>query len=239
MRNTEHLRNYFLGKDPQLKETMSDNALRLCGIQGKYYVLRTELMKQLTDLKTLLESADEILQGNIDTEALARQNADNALESKMPFKKLTADITIPENSELNPLLLSTGWWYTGEHVIYYGESVEPTIHNNALFYINAEAGDQWFYFLPPNLDDGLNQLGTYLWFDNTDHIWQYSGYGVVTIIDNHSTDMSIPTAGAVYEFVNGSYVKSSAIRNIWKGSQEAYDAITTKDPNTLYLIEEE
>ena len=33
-------------------------------------------------------------------------------------------------------------------------------------------------------------------------------------------------------------VSSSSITTIWKGSQNDYDAITTKDANTLYLIEE-
>lgn len=295
MRNIEVLRNYYLGKDPQLKETMSDNSLRLCGIHGRHYVLRTELIAKLEALKNRVDAEDLRLQGEIDELNLwkdttpfvldsdlatalsnyyTKTQVDNLLSviprfsievvaqlptqdistttiylapsedpqaansydefiyvnnsweqigstaidmsdyytkeevnAKTFINTLTQDITIPENSELNPLLLSTGWWYTGEHVIYYGENVDPTIHNNALFYFNADVGDQWFYFLPPNLEDGWNQLGTYLWFDNTDHIWQYSGYGVTYIINNQSTDMSIPTAGAVYEFAQSKMAK--------------------------------
>lgn len=53
-RNVEKLRQYYLGKDPQLKETMSDNSLRLIGIEGKYYVLRSELLMRLNILKNQL-----------------------------------------------------------------------------------------------------------------------------------------------------------------------------------------
>ena len=48
--NVEALRNYFLGKDPQLKETMADNSLRLIGIPGRNFVLRTELVKAINKL---------------------------------------------------------------------------------------------------------------------------------------------------------------------------------------------
>lgn len=53
-RNVEKLRQYYLGKDPQLKETMADNSLRLIGIEGKYYVLRSELLMRLGILKNQL-----------------------------------------------------------------------------------------------------------------------------------------------------------------------------------------
>ena len=66
-RNIEVLRNYFLGKDPQLKETMADNSLRLIGIPGKHFVLRTELLKRLQALQDELEDADEGLLALINT----------------------------------------------------------------------------------------------------------------------------------------------------------------------------
>lgn len=66
-RNIEVLRNYFLGKDPQLKETMADNSLRLIGIPGKHFVLRTELLRRLNALQDELEDADEDLLTRINT----------------------------------------------------------------------------------------------------------------------------------------------------------------------------
>ena len=65
MNNVEKLRNYFLGKDPQLKETMADNSLRLIGIEGKHFVLRTEMLKRLIELKKQVDDKDEELQGEV------------------------------------------------------------------------------------------------------------------------------------------------------------------------------
>lgn len=82
-RNIEVLRNYFLGKDPQLKETMADNSLRLCGIQGKYYILRSELIARLEQMKKYVDDNDQILQNNIDAEALARSQRDGILQGNI------------------------------------------------------------------------------------------------------------------------------------------------------------
>lgn len=89
-RNIEVLRNYFLGKDPQLKETMADNSLRLIGIEGKHFVLRTEVIARLEDLKKHVDEKDEELQEAIDElveglagETLARQNGDATLDGKI------------------------------------------------------------------------------------------------------------------------------------------------------------
>lgn len=90
MRNIEKLRDYFLGKDPQLKETMADNSLRLIGIEGKYFVLRKELLQRLAVLKKELSDKDAELLGMIETlehdlsaETLARQNADTGLGNRI------------------------------------------------------------------------------------------------------------------------------------------------------------
>lgn len=99
MRNIEKLRDYFLGKDPQLKETLSDNSLRLIGIEGKHFVLRTELLKRLTELRKYVDDKDEEikeeLEGLIDdletslgTETLAREAADTTLQNNINAEKL-------------------------------------------------------------------------------------------------------------------------------------------------------
>ena len=98
MNNVEKLRNYFLGKDPQLKETMADNSLRLIGIPGREFVLKAELYKRLKELTDALEAeqenriaADETLQGNIDTEARIRSEADEALAGDLSTLDHTVD----------------------------------------------------------------------------------------------------------------------------------------------------
>ncbi|MBQ2350367.1 MAG: hypothetical protein II393_03795, partial [Cytophagales bacterium] len=67
MRNIEALKNYFLGKDPQLKETMADNSLRLIGIPGREFVLRAELLRRLKALKDELSLKDKELEEAIES----------------------------------------------------------------------------------------------------------------------------------------------------------------------------
>ena len=87
MRNIEALKNYFLGKDPQLKETMADNSLRLIGIPGRNFVLRTEMLKRLQELRKYVDDGDKALQDAIDglihdlsVEEAAREGADRDLQ---------------------------------------------------------------------------------------------------------------------------------------------------------------
>ena len=77
--NVEALRNYFLGKDPQLKETMADNSLRLIGIPGRNFVLRTELIKAIN--KLTIELGDESKERKEEDERL--QEEISAIEAVM------------------------------------------------------------------------------------------------------------------------------------------------------------
>lgn len=252
MRNIEKLRNYFLGKDPQLKETMADNSLRLIGIEGKHFVLRTELLKRLQELRKHVDDTDEhlqdeiddlirelaseendrqnadtTLQHNIDNEALTRSTNDgllqnqismldgrvggaehdiDQLEAKSFFNVLTEDLHIPENEEVTSLTES-GWYYTGEHQVYYGNTLDAVVYTQAIFYFYADSGDQWFCFFPPKMENGWDQICSYLWFDNTENRWVYDGIDITssaTGIGDQSTDNSVPTSKAVYDFVGGS-----------------------------------
>lgn len=303
-RNIEVLRNYFLGKDPQLKETMSDNSLRLCGIQGKYYVLRTELMARLKELRDAMDAEDLRLQGEIDDLNLWKDNTpfvldsdladalssyytktqidnllsviprfgievveelptedisettiymvpssnpetenaydefiyvDNAWEqigttaidmsnyytkdevnAKTFTTTLTADVHIPDNAKVTGL--TQGWYFTGTHKVYFGNSLDASVYENALFYFYDDGEEQWFDFLPPNLDNGWLQLQTYLWFDTFNNIWVYGGYDIrdsFTSISDQSTDSTIPTSKAVYDYVEG---RGSAIKEVTAAS---------------------
>lgn len=389
-RNVEVLRNYFLGKDPQLKETLSDNSLRLIGIEGRHFVLRTELIQRIKELKDYVDEQDKDLQEAIDTLADTLENEIDRLENKynitedtrlyeldngvyrvitpeirLYFKQngsmindddlilikeaksffifstvpstdhpamtygiadasngwrkdikfeeieqttnkkntitqnsndypsglavfnalsnyytkgqvdalisfipefdidvvetlptqdistttiylvpsqdpqtansydefiyvnnnweqigstaidlsnyytkeevdaktflttLTQDITIPEHS--SSVGLTTGWYYTGEHLMYFGDSVDPVTLNNSIFYYNAE--ELWFYFLPPNIENGWGQICVFLGYDTVEDKWDYYGYDIrdsMVGISDQSNDFSIPTAKAVY-----------------------------------------
>ena len=108
MRNFEVLEDYYLGRDPQLKETLAANSLRLIGIDGHSFVVRGELIERLKELKEYLDdkdaelarglqnviddlssevgsrkSADNALSTRIDNETLARQNADGTLQTNI------------------------------------------------------------------------------------------------------------------------------------------------------------
>jgi hypothetical protein len=125
MRNIEKLRNYFLGKDPYLKETMADNSLRLIGIPGKNFVLRTELLKEAQKRK----EKDEELEKAIQDEEEARIDRDNEIEgefdnyytkeqvdNKVGVTTLSADIVL-DSLHPSPLQLKSGVYYTGDYEI--------------------------------------------------------------------------------------------------------------------------
>jgi len=95
VKNFDVISDYYLGRDPQLKETCADNALRLIGIPGSQFVLRTELLA----LKEYLEGKDQDLadaiQGAlelIDAEERARKAADLTL---------TNDLNAEETARIN------------------------------------------------------------------------------------------------------------------------------------------
>ena len=127
MINTEDLKNYFLGKDPQLKETMADNSLRLIGIKGKYFVLRKELLQRLASLK---KQVDEETQQKIDgvmdalsSERNSRTLADNALSGRIKtLEDWKADSDFVYQDELEAAL---ALYYTKTEIDAILEAVVP------------------------------------------------------------------------------------------------------------------
>lgn len=300
MRNIEALRSYFLGKDPQLKETLADNSLRLIGIEGKHFVLRTELIKAIEKLENEIQNADKDLNDRIDRNAediaglitwkdntdfvldtdLAAALADyytksqvdallqiiprftievveqlptedislttlylvpsqdplqsNAydefiyvnntweqvgttavdmsdyytkeeVDSKAPFKTITTDWLIIENSAMSPFLES-GWYYTGNHNILYqsgGNTNTVVYHDTFFYYSGGQPEDQYFYLLPVNIENMENQIDVRLYFDVFDSVWKYAGYDITDDIaflkQNPNADLTkvVPTANAV------------------------------------------
>lgn len=222
MRNIEALRNYFLGKDPQLKETMSDNSLRLIGIPGRFFVQREELIERLKKIQEGVSEEDEKLQKEIDDliedlaqEVTNRGNADQAIrddylskaqattdyytkpqvDGKITFKHLTGNVTIPTNGVPD---LETGWYNTGEYGVYYGDTVDPFTSQNELFYYESNPLGPHFEFLPGGIDVE-DPLRAFAWFDVDEHEWHFDGFWVTHTISDSSTDNEIPTAASVYE----------------------------------------
>lgn len=233
MNNVEKLRNYFLGKDPQLKETMADNSLRLIGIEGKQFVLRTEMLKRLIELKKQVDDKDKELQDGIDQlildladEARIREETDlalngnfnlldgevsdlrgvvNGIKATVPYTAITQDIRIYENNPVIAGLSGTGWYYTGEHAVYFEDSVEPTWNENTIFYYSDDGEEKYLTFFPDTMTNGYEILKTIMWWNLDENKWIADGWWVTYTITPDSTDNQIPTAGAVAQTLSENF----------------------------------
>lgn len=233
MNNVEKLRNYFLGKDPQLKETMADNSLRLIGIEGKHFVLRTEMLKRLIELKKQVDDKDEELQGEVDQiildladEARIREETDlalngnfnlldgevsdlrgvvNGIKATVPYTAITQDIRIYEDNPVIAGLSGTGWYYTGEHAIYYEDSVEPVCKENTIFYYSDDGEDKYLTFFPATMTSGYEILKAIIWWSLDENKWISDGWWVTYTLSPDSTDNQIPTAAAVAQTLTDNF----------------------------------
>lgn len=220
-RNIEVLSDYYLGRDPQLKETLSDNSLRLIGIEGKHFVLRPELIQKAQELQHNID----VVAGDLVTEATTRSNKDTELNNKfnnyytkaqtdsidagitakVPYTALTQDIRIYEDNPVIAGLSGTGWYYTGEHVIYYEDSVEPVWNENTIFYYSDDGEDKYAVFLPETMTSGFEILKAIMWWDLDFHQWVADGWWITNTITPESTDNQIPTAAAVAQTLTDNF----------------------------------
>ena len=65
-------------------------------------------------------------------------------------------------------------------------------------------------------------------YDQNNRVYTISGSGELVAIDNLSFPASLPASGGNADTVDS--------RDIWTGSQASYDALPSKDSNTLYFI---
>lgn len=62
---------------------------------------------------------------------------------------------------------------------------------------------------------------------------------IATSITSSSTNDEVAGAKAVYDGLQTKMNASSVITAFWRGTQTEYDALTTHDSTTLYIIDEE
>jgi len=191
VRNIEALRNYFLGKDPQLEVVLSDNSLRLCGIEGKHYILRGELIKRLTDLREAMEEADETLQANIDAEALARSQEDNALDGKITQEATTragADGALQNaiNTVAGNLSTLAGNVYTKAQVDYLINEI-PKFDIEIVQSLPTQDISTTTIYLVPNGDNPLSGNGyeEYIYINNN---WELIGTTNIDLSDYYTKE---------------------------------------------------
>lgn len=191
MRNIEALRNYFLGKDPQLEVVLSDNSLRLSGIEGKHYILRGELIKRLTDLREAMEEADETLQDNIDAEALARSQEDNALDGKITQEATTragADDALQNaiNTVAGNLSTLAGNVYTKAQVDYLINEI-PKFDIEIVETLPTQDISTTTIYLVPNGDNPLSGNGyeEYIYINNN---WELIGTTNIDLSDYYTKE---------------------------------------------------
>lgn len=139
-RNIEELRNYFFGKNPDLKETLADNSLRLIGIPGADFALKKEIVALKNEINTRLESDEadidelQILANNLrgdlnmlqryaqlNIEALFHRvdDLDNAMPDKENVSNKTSHYadTIPNPETTYPAISAMRQYVEGREVI--------------------------------------------------------------------------------------------------------------------------
>lgn len=70
-RNIQRLAEHFLGRAPMIETKLADNAYKLCGIPGRYYVLKEDFLKALENNTTSLENIIDILEENLKADLTA------------------------------------------------------------------------------------------------------------------------------------------------------------------------
>lgn len=247
MRNIEALRNYFLGKDPQLEVVLSDNSLRLSGIEGKHYILRGELIKRLTDLREAMEEADETLQANIDAEALARSQEDNALDGKITQEATTragADSTLQ-----NAINTVAGNLSTLSNNVYTKAQVDYLINEIPKFDIEIvqslptqDISETTIYLLP--LQDGEvgNGYEEYIYINNN---WELIGTTNIDLSDYYTKEEvdELIESGAVptidLKFTDGFTIYNEYIGKVVQiRSYVDHTSTETHEYDGVYVVEE-
>lgn len=242
MRNIEKLRNYFLGKDPQLKETMADNSLRLIGIEGKHFVLRTELLKRLQELRKHVDDTDEHLQDEIDdlirdiaSEENNRINADTTLQGNIDalegrvdgaeddIDNLQDDMSnVYTKSEVNTITsMLQGKLTAGNNITISDEneiSATDTTYDNFVGTTGIDNGQAGLVPAPQSAD-----MGKYLKADGT---W-------ASVNDTVFQELTSPVR--IWDLSEGTYKLPASCTVYYYGATNTTNNFTTGGPSYLFI----
>ena len=179
MRNIEILRDYFLGKDPQLKETMADNSLRLIGIPGREFVLKVDFFKALKDLRDALEE-----------EKKARKEKDDELERTLDALNATVESLADwaNNSDFvyqDELDEALGGYYTKAQVDALVSTI-PTFNIEVVQELPTEdISDSTIYLLAKQDGSGNDYYDEYIHVDGN---WELIGSTSVDLTNYYTKD---------------------------------------------------
>lgn len=179
MRNIEILRDYFLGKDPQLKETMADNSLRLIGIPGREFVLKVDFFKALKDLRDALEE-----------EAKTRKEKDDELERTLDALNATVESLADwaNNSDFvyqDELETALGDYYTKAQVDALVSTI-PTFNIEIVQELPTEdISDSTIYLLAKQDGSGNDYYDEYIHVDGN---WELIGSTSVDLTNYYTKD---------------------------------------------------
>lgn len=95
-RNIEKLSKHFLGVQPLPEVVLSDNALKLCGIPGKHYVLKEDFLKALENNTTSLENIIDVLKESLEADLTAHTSNTTIHLSTEQITKIKEAITEAE-----------------------------------------------------------------------------------------------------------------------------------------------
>lgn len=179
MRNVEILRDYFLGKDPQQKETLADNSLRLIGIPGREFVLKVDFFKAVKDLRDAIEA-----------EAKARADKDDELERLLNALNATVEglADWANNSDFvyqDELDTALGGYYTKAQVDALVSTI-PTFNIEIVQELPIEdISDSTIYLLAKQDGSGNDYYDEYIHVDGN---WELIGSTSVDLTNYYTKD---------------------------------------------------
>jgi hypothetical protein len=167
-------------------------------------------------------------------------------------KTITKNLAFADNSDPSDLL-GSGWYIFKGTVTFNGEACS-WIDAYSLVQVRSYSNIYYMYFFSPDDLYRSSRIATYRYYDHSTKKWYpevnanaYSVTALTTSSGLSKTNTTEYTPTENYNPATKKYVDDStagklaahgSITGVWGGSQAEYDALTTKDPQILYLIQE-